>query len=299
MTGPASLALLTIGLYLGLADLKMGPALLSFVPKVLRLLYIIAVFWYAYNLVDVIDVVMRRFSRNGDGKLDQLVVLLVSRSLRVFLIVVGTLTVAESVFKQDIGAWLAGLGIAGLAVSLAAQDSIKHLFGSVAILLDRSFRIGDRVISGAYDGTIEDIGFRSTKLRTAAGHLVTIPNSSMVNSPIENVSRRPAIRRVVTLLISGRTPCDKVRQLTSALLAVFDEEGIRGPVRPRIDGVERLPQVRLEDIQAGDFKLTVTYWYAPATDPNHAVHAEKVNLRIIEALQKAGIELAQPLANRA
>ena len=155
---------------------------------------------------------VRRLRRGADAALDRQIVLLVSRSLRVFLVVVGTLFVAESVFDQDIGAWLAGLGIAGLAVSLAAQDSLKHLFGSVTILLDRSFRIGDCIVSGSHEGTIEDIGFRSTQIRTPAGHVVTIPNSNLVNNPIENLSRRPAIRRVVTLPIAGRTPSEKLRE---------------------------------------------------------------------------------------
>lgn len=293
LSGPASLAILTIGLTLGLVDLRMDVEVLQpFVFKTLLLLYTIAVFWYAYNLVDVIDVLVRRLARGVDSSLQRQIVLLLSRSLRVFLVVVGTLFVAQSVFDQDIGAWLAGLGIAGLAVSLAAQDSLKHLFGSITILLDRSFRIGDSVVSSKIEGTIEDIGFRSTKVRTPAGCLVTIPNSNLVNNPIENLSRRPAIRRVVTLLIAGRTPSGKLRQALSAIADMFDEEGIRGPVHPVIDGVERRPQVFLEDIQGGDFKVTVTYWYAPPTDPEYAAHASRVNLRLAEELQKAGVELS-------
>jgi len=298
LVGPANLALLTVGLQVGLAYLRLGgpeDPLPKFAWETLSLLYSIAVFWYAYNLVDVIDVLVRRLARGVDAPLQRQIVLLLSRSLRVFLVVIGTLFVAESVFHQDIGAWLAGLGIAGLAVSLAAQDSLKNLFGSLSILLDRSFRLGDRIISCGYDGTIEDIGFRSTKIRTAAGHLVTIPNSSLVNNTIENVSRRPAVRRIVTLQIAGRTPSEKLRQAVQALGRIFEEDDIRRPVCPIVDGVERPPQVCFEDIQGADFKLTITYWYAPATDPAYAAHAQRVNLRIIEELQKAGVEMAQPV----
>jgi MscS family membrane protein len=295
LMGPASLALLTLGLYLGQIDLNVGEFLQEvFIPGTLRLLWLIAVFWYAYNLVDAIDILVRRLARGVDSALQRHIVLLVSRSLRVFLIVIGSLSVAESVFHQDIGAWLAGLGIAGLAVSLAAQDSLKQLFGSITIVFDRSFRLGDRVISCGFDGTIEDIGFRSTKIRTLSGHEVTIPNANLVNSPIENVSRRPAVRRIVTLQIAGRTPSDKLRTAIRAINGIFGEEGIRGPVRPFIDHAECPPQVRFEDFQAGDFRVTVTYWYAPATDPDYAAHAERVNLRIVEELEKAGVQLAQP-----
>jgi MscS family membrane protein len=185
-----------------------------------------------------------------------------------------------------------------LAVSLAAQDSIRHLFGSVTILLDRSFHIGDIVISGTCEGTIEDVGFRATQIRTPAGHLVTIPNSTLVNNPIENQSRRPAIRRVVTLLVASRTPSDRLRQLLAALNGIFEEESLCGPVHPVIDGAERRPQVHLEDVQAAGLRVAVTYWYAPPTDPNYPAHADRINLRIVEELQRAGVELAEPMPKR-
>jgi MscS family membrane protein len=294
LIGPAGLAILTAGLTVGMAAVRIDPDTQKpFVVGALRLLWSIAVFWYVYNLIDVLDIVVRRLARGVDSALQRQMALLLSRTLRVFVVVVGTLFVAQSVFDRDIGAWLAGLGIAGLAVSLAAQDSIKNLFGSITILLDRSLQLGDHIISCGYDGTIEDIGFRSTKIRTAGGHLVTMPNSNLVNNPIENVSRRPAIRRVVTLLISGRTPGEKLREAIRALGNIFDEEGLRGPVRPFIDHVESPPQVLFEDVQAGDFRVSVAYWYAPATDPDYAAHAERVNLRIVEELQKAGVELAK------
>jgi MscS family membrane protein len=294
LAGPLSLTILTIGLTVGLAGLRMGP-LLPFVLKILLLLYTIAVFWFAYNLVDVLDVIVRRLTRGADLALQRQVVLLVSRCLRVFLVVVSTLFVAKSVFNQPIEAWLTGLGIVGLAVSLAAQDSLKSLFGSLSILLDHSFRLGDRIIACGHEGIIEDMGFRSTKIRTTAGHLVTIPNSSLVNSTIENVSRRMAARRIITLQIAGSTPGEKLRQAIKALDDIFNEEGIREPVRPIVDGAESPPQVCFEDIRGPEFKLTIIYWYAPSADPGYAAHAERVNLRIVEELQRAGVELAQPM----
>jgi MscS family membrane protein len=294
LAGPACLAFFALGLTVGRVDLNLGAKedLLNVVVlKTIYLLYAIVVFWYGYNLVNVISLVMRRFTRDGDPVLDRQMVLLVSRSFRGFLIAVGILYVAKAVFMQDIGAWLAGLGIAGLAVSLAAQDSLKNLFASVSILLDRSFRIGDSIVAGTCEGTVEDIGFRSTKVRTPAGQMVTLPNSNLVNNAIVNVSRRPAIRRVVTVAVSGKTPAEKLREALAALAGIFDEEGIRGPVRPMVHGVETQPVARFEDFLDGKFKLTVTYWYGPAADPGYGAHAEKVNLRIAEELQKAGVEL--------
>jgi MscS family membrane protein len=301
LIGPGNLALLTLALTVTLPSLDFRGMRLNddaakyahlVVAKTQVLLYSIVVIWFAYNLVDLIGLAIRRMGRTVDVSLDRPVVLLISRSLRVFLVVLGLLFITKSVFGQDIGAWLTGLGIAGLAVSLAAQDSLKQLFGSVTILLDRSFRVGDHVVTCGYDGTIEDVGFRSTKLRTSTDRLVTIPNATLVNSAIENLSRRPAHCRAITLALSGRTPSQKIGELREALRGIFDEEAIRSPVHPTVNGVERSPQVRFEDFHGGDFKLTVTYWYAPVTDPGYAAHAEKVNLRIVEELQKAGVEIA-------
>ena len=201
MAGPANLALITLGIFAGLHWLKLGDTLAEFSQKTIKLMFTIAVYWYLNNLIGMVDPLLHHLSRNSASALDKHVAPLVRRSLRVFLIILTAMYVLKDVFDKDIGTWLAGLGIAGIAVSLAAQDSLKNLFGSITIILDRPFKIGDRIICTGYEGVIEDIGFRSTKVRTAAGHLVSIPNANVVNSPIENISRRPGIRRSFTILL--------------------------------------------------------------------------------------------------
>jgi len=125
LAGPANLALITIGLQIGLLYISMSPVLKTFFFKVQMLLYSIAAFWYAYNLISIVDTLFHQFGRKTDSSLAMHVAPLVRRTLRMFLIVIGVMFVVQSVFEKDISAWLAGLGIAGLAVSLAAQDSLK------------------------------------------------------------------------------------------------------------------------------------------------------------------------------
>lgn len=303
LIGPGKLALLGIGLGVGLANIKMTDPLQTFTGttplqtftgKTLLLIYAIAVFWYAFNLVSVVEVVLKRLTAKTESPLDDQLVPLIRKTLRVFLVVMSVLFVADTVFGQDIGAWLAGLGIAGLAVSLAAQDSLKNLFGSLTILLDRPFQIGERIVFAGYDGIIEEIGFRSTKLRTLTGHVVTIPNSNIVNDPVENIGRRPYIRRTMNVTITYDTPRDKIDQAVSIIRDILNEKDLREPIHPVIDGNEFPPKVFFNDFNAESLNIFVIYWFTPPAYWDYMAHAQQINFRLFEEFEKAGIEFAFP-----
>jgi len=284
-----------LGLSLGLAGMVgISDTLLAFVVKMLLLLYSLAVFWYAFNLVSVVEVVLTRITAKTTSTLDEQLVPLIRKALRVFLVVIGAMFIVDNVFNQDIGAWLAGLGIAGLAVSLAAQDSLKNLFGSLTILLDQPFQLGERIVFGGYDGVIEEIGFRSTKVRTLTGHIVTIPNSNIVNDPVENIGRRPSIRRLMNVTITYDTSREKIEQAVQILRDILEEDGIREPIHQTINGSEAPPRVYFNDFNAESLNIFLMYWYAPPAYWDYMDHAQRLNLRIFEEFEKAGLEFAFP-----
>jgi len=295
LIGPAKLALLALGLAIGLNMLTgKGPGLQNWCSKTLLLLYSIAAFWYAFNLVSVVDLVLRRITEKTASALDDQVVPLIRKTLRIFVVVIGAMFVVDSVFQQDIGALLAGLGIAGLAVSLAAQDSLKNLFGSITILFDQPFQLGERIVFGGYDGVVEEIGFRSTKLRTLTGHLVTIPNSMIVNDPVENIARRPSIRRVLNVTITYDTPRERIEQAVQILRDILEEPELREPIHQTINGDEFPPRVYFNDYNAESLNIFVIYWFIPPAYWDYLDHAQRLNLRIFEEFEKAGIEFAFP-----
>ena len=115
------------------------------------------------------------------------------------------------------------MGIAGLAVSLAAQDSIKNLFGSITVLVSRPFGLGDRIVFGAYDGTVENISFRDTKIRTVGGHLVTVPNMKFTDGTVENISARPFIARTIDIGLTHDTPPDRVEEALRIIRGILSE----------------------------------------------------------------------------
>ncbi len=292
LAGPANLFLITLGLYFGLLGIWMSPDLKSFVFKILLLLFYISVFWYTYNLISLVDALFHRVGRKTDSSLAMHLAPLVRRTLRVFLVVIASMFIVQSVFEKPIGAWLAGLGIAGLAVSLAAQDSLKNLFGSITIIMDQSFKIGERIVCSGCNGVIEDIGLRTTRVRTADGHLISIPNANIVNSPIENISRRPAICRNFTLALKLDTPADKVKLALKIVSDILNEEQIRKPIHPIINGQACPPRISFSDYTMKSLNLDVVYWYAPPNNDQYAAHAEKLNLRILEEFNRAGIILS-------
>jgi MscS family membrane protein len=294
LIGPGKLAMLGVGLSFGLVNIELIAPLRAFTGRTLVLIYSIAVFWYAFNLISLVEVVLKRFTAKTESPLDDELVPLIRKTLRVFLTVIAVLFIADSVFGQDIGAWLAGLGIAGLAVSLAAQDSLKNLFGSLTIILDRPFLIGERICFAGYDGIIEEIGFRSTKVRTLTGHLVTIPNSNIVNDPVENIGRRQTIRRTINVTITYDTPRAKIEEAVEIIRRILDGPDLREPIHPVINGDELPPRVFFNDLGATSLNIFVIYWYAPPNYWDYMEHAQRFNLRLFEEFEQAGIEFAFP-----
>jgi MscS family membrane protein len=181
---------------------------------------------------------------------------------------------------------LASAGIGGLAVALAAQDTLKTLFGTIMLLADKPFRVGERIIFGKYDGVVEDIGLRSTRIRLLTGHQAHIPNDELARTDIENVSQRPHIRRKATIEMPSDTPVAKVkRALQIVRTAVDNHEGMVEDFPPR---------VFLRDMNESSIGILMIYWYHPANYWDYLAFSEKVILQIMEQLETEDIPFASP-----
>lgn len=181
---------------------------------------------------------------------------------------------------------LASAGVGGLAVALAAQDTLKSLFGSMMILLDKPYRAGERIIVGDYDGIVEDIGLRSTKLRLLTGHMASIPNEEMARNRIENVGRRPHIRRIADLRIPLDTPRAKIEKAIEIIRGVLDEhEGMQSDFPPR---------VYFNDFNPDSFNIRIIYWYHPPNYWDFLAFSERLNLQIFRAFEDQGIQFSLP-----
>lgn len=182
---------------------------------------------------------------------------------------------------------LASAGIGGLAVALAAQDTLKTLFGTIMLMADKPFRVGERIQFNKYDGVVEDIGLRSTRIRLLTGNLVTVPNDELARFDIENITLRPHIRRTANIKIPLDTPRDKVEQCVETIRNILkDHEGMNPEFPPR---------VFFDDFNEDSFNIRVFYWFSPPLYWDYLAFSQKVNLEIFQAFEEQGIPFSQPL----
>ena len=182
----------------------------------------IALFWFILSFVQILDVYLKKWAAATESTIDDMLVPIVAKTLRVFIIVIGGVIVIQNLTGLKIGPLLASLGIGGLAVALAAKDSIANFFGTLTILFDKPFQVGQRIVIDKYDGVVESVGFRSTQVRTLTGHLVTIPNEKLSNSSLENIGERPYIRWLTNIGITYDTPPDKVEKAVQMIREILE-----------------------------------------------------------------------------
>ena len=246
----------------------------------------VALVWFIFKLVAVLDFRLKKWAETTDSTIDDILAPLLGKTLRVFIVIIGGLLILQNLTGLKIGPLLASLGIGGLAVALAARDSIANFFGTLTILFDKPFQVGERVLIDSYDGVVEDVGFRSTRIRTLTGHLVTIPNEKIVNSGLENVGKRPHIRWLTNITITYDTSPAKVRKAVSIIKELLDNhEGMRPDFPPR---------VYFNGFNDWSLNVMVVAWYHPANYWDMQEWQQRTCLEILDRFNSEGIDFAFP-----
>jgi len=247
---------------------------------------VIAFFWFILSLVKLLNIYMEKWAAGTESTIDDMLVPIVNKTLRVFIIVIGGVIVIQNLTGLKIGPLLASLGIGGLAVALAAKDSIANFFGTLTILFDKPFKVGERVKIDNHDGVVEDVGFRSTRIRTLTGHLVTIPNEKIVNSGLENIGKRPHIRWLTNISITYDTRPDRVEKAVSIIKEILDNHEGMHPDFP--------PRVYFNGFNDWSLNIMVTAWYHPAEYWDMQDWLQRTCLEILRRFETEDIEFAFP-----
>ena len=284
LQAPASSIVLVVGTFTAFTILKL-PAEWD-----LRLLFafkaalMVVVFWCFMRATDVISDVLTEVAKEKDLGIATFAPLL-KKTARFFFIVIGAILIIQNL-GYSVSSLLAGLGIGGLAVALAAQDTLSNFFGSIVVAVDRPMKVGDFVTIGSNSGTVEEVGLRSTRLRTRERTLVTIPNKTMANEVIENFSAIPRRRIEVTIGVTYDTTADQMETVLADLRKILADE-------PMVDQAE-MQVVRFSDFGASSLDIRIIY-YANTSDFAGSLEVrEKVNLKLMRAVLARGLSFAFP-----
>lgn len=237
-----------------------------------------------YRLVDVLSYYLEKVTQRTETALDDQLIPLVRRTLRLLVILLGTIFAIDNL-GYDITGLIAGISIGGLAVALAAQDTIKHLFGSFMIFVDRPFTIGDWIVADGIDGTVIEVGFRSTRIQTFHNSIVTVPNGKIADQIIDNMGLRTYRRYSTKLSITYDTPPE--------LIKVFIE-GLNQIVSSHPDTRKDFYHIRLNGFGASSLDI-LFYIFFQVPDWAAEVKArEEIMLEILQLAHKLGVRFAFP-----
>jgi len=279
---PVVAIIMFLGIRAGIDTLTAAPGVAPWVDKVIVIMISCAVAYAVQKLLDgLIEEYLVPYVQKSEGNLDdQLLPIL----RKVVIIVVWAITVLFAIKEAgyDIGALLAGLGIGGVAIALAAKDTLSNFFGSVAIFVDRPFMINDRVKVAGYDGTIVEIGIRTSRMRTLDNRLVTLPNSLFTAGAIENVSSEPSTKVAKVIQLEMGVGYDGVRRAIEILKDIGDKGA----------GLAKGTVASLTGFGESSYDITFVYFIAKGADYFETVNA--VNLEVLRRLDEAELPMAYP-----
>lgn len=215
---PLRWALMVAGVWIGviLLERDMGVAGVDLESNLFIATELPFLLWFALRLTDNLTAIWLVRAEESEGTYDDQLVPIVRAASKIVLIAVATIMIIQNA-GGDVGSLLAGFGIGGVALAMASKDTIANLFGSLVIFVDRPFQVGDWVDIGGQEGTVEEVGLRVTRIRTFANSLITVPNSQLTTTAINNWSRMQKRRIKLTLGLTYDTTAEQMQQAVDAI----------------------------------------------------------------------------------
>lgn len=279
---PVALGIVILGFWLGYAHLHFGDSVDLFMEHVFQILIAIDVTWLVARLLDsVISNVILHLDERSDGSMVAQFGPILQKTLRSLVWILGIISGLTNA-GYDVGALLAGVGIGGLAMAMAAKDFVANIFGGITVFIDKPFGVGDRIKVNGIDGTVQEIGIRSTRIKTLENRLVTIPNNQFTDQLVENVTAEPSRKMSVVLGLTYDTTPEQIEEALQILTDIVSEAG----------RTENEYTVWFSGF--GDFSLNVSLIYFIRKGEHWANVPSEINLEILRRFNAAGLDFAFP-----
>ena len=257
---------------------------LTFFLFIIQIFFSFAIFIGFYRLIDVAVKFLMKWMSDRSFLFGQQMEITLKRLLKILVVILGVLMTLQNLGVNVLSV-MAGLGLGGLAFALAAKDMCAHFFGSIMIFLDQPFKVGDWVVIGDVEGNIEDIGFRSTRIRTFYDSVVTIPNGKLSGINIDNMGRRKLRRMKAFYSLTYDTPSQKIKSFI---------EGIKQIIKSHPHTDKNNFHVVFKDYKDSSLDIMLYCFFEVSDWGVELVSQQDVHLEILELAEKLGIDFAFP-----
>jgi MscS family membrane protein len=280
---PAVLGIILGGIWYGLMRLTFSPGTDKFLSHSFTFAALITLTWLIVRAVDaVFSEVIVPLTEKTENTFDDQIVPVLRKGVKGIIWIVGFIVGLDNA-GFDIMALIAGLGIGGLALALAAQDTVKNIFGGVMVFIDKPFQIGDRVVISGHDGFVVEVGIRSTRIKTLQNRIITIPNSKFSESSIENISAEPSRKVTLNLGLTYETTPEKMDLAMKILDEIVDANQ------------DILTEERIISFNNwGDFNLGILFIFYIKKGADILAAQSKINLEILKIFNENGLSFAYP-----
>ncbi len=287
---PILLGVILASIWFASSRLNINPTVFGSILKSYKLLIVLNITWFfarfMTGFLEEHSYSEEEQPRRRGFRIDSRLLPVIKRIFLILIWIIGIMTALNNVGVK-VTTLLGTLGIGGIAFALAAQDTIKNIFGGITIFTDKPFRLGDTIRYESIEGTVRDIGLRSTRIRTSDKRMVTIPNYKITDAAIVNISSEQG-RRVVLML--GLMIDTSASQMQKALDILKEMPGV-------ISGVHHKDlSAVFSDFGSSSFNITYTYFIRKSADISETI--SKVNLEILRSFNEAEIKFALPLQIR-
>ena len=283
----STLLSLIVAIYISrifLPGLQFGPKISWLIMGFIKIVSALLILLLIMKLIDILYQYFFRFTKSTSSKMDEQLLPVIKRAIQIILLsfwIIYLLTI----FNVDVTALLAGISIGGVAIALAAQDTIKNLFGSVTIFMDKPFQIGDWIKFGEVEGTVEEVGFRSTRVRSFENSLMSVPNARLLDTSVNNYGLRQFRRFKTSIQLTYDTPPDKVEAFVSHLREITR-------LHPCI--VHDRTQIYFNSMSESSLDVLFYSFFDVADWPSELQAKQEILLAIMRLAQSMNIHFAYP-----
>ena len=281
LEGPIKIVVFVLFLNIGLNIFDWPANVKLYLSKALILIVAAALTYLAIKIVNLLlDLWRAHTAHEADRQFNDQLFSVLRKGLNTFVIVVAIMMAAQNI-GINVTAAITSLSIGALAVGLAAQDTLANLFGAVAVFADKPFRIGDQIKLDSIEGVVEDVGLRSTRVRNPEGHVVAIPNKTVGNAAITNLTRRTNIKTVMNLVLPHALPAEKIKRSLTLLGEIY-----------RGHSMTQQAWISFNQFAGANLNVMIVHWWKGTDYEKYLAGMQEMNLAVKERFDEEGIGLA-------